>query len=46
MGHALADARERGRTTSSLQASDAGRPIYERVGYRSLGEFEMWEKRP
>jgi GNAT superfamily N-acetyltransferase len=45
MGHALADARERGRTTSTLQATDLGRPVYERLGYRSLGEIQMWERR-
>jgi GNAT superfamily N-acetyltransferase len=45
MGHALADARERGRTTSTLQATDLGRPVYERLGYRSLGEIELWERR-
>jgi GNAT superfamily N-acetyltransferase len=45
MAHAVADARERGRTTSTLQATDLGRPVYERLGYRSLGEIQMWEKR-
>jgi GNAT superfamily N-acetyltransferase len=45
MAHALVDARERGRTTSTLQATDLGRPVYERLGYRSLGEIQMWEKR-
>ena len=45
MAHALADARERGRTTSTLQATDLGRPVYERMGYRSLGEIQMWERR-
>jgi GNAT superfamily N-acetyltransferase len=45
MAHAMADARERGRTTSTLQATDLGRPVYERLGYRSLGEIELWEKR-
>ena len=45
MGQALADGRERGRTTSTLQATDLGRPVYERLGYRSLGEIQMWEKR-
>jgi GNAT superfamily N-acetyltransferase len=45
MAHALADARERGRTTSTLQATDLGRPVYERLGYRSLGEIQLWEKR-
>ena len=45
MGHAVADARERGRTTSTLQATDMGRPVYARMGYRSLGEIQMWERR-
>ncbi len=45
MAHATADARERGRTTSTLEATDMGRPVYERLGYRSLGEVQMWEKR-
>ena len=45
MAHAMADARERGRDTSTLQATDAGRGVYERLGYRSLGEIQMWEKR-
>jgi GNAT superfamily N-acetyltransferase len=45
MAHGLADARERGLTTSTLQATDAGRPVYERLGYRSLGEIQMWERR-
>lgn len=45
MAQAMADARERGRVTSTLQATDAGRPVYERLGYRSLGEVQMWEKR-
>jgi GNAT superfamily N-acetyltransferase len=45
MAHAMADARERGRTTSTLQATDLGRPIYERHGFRSIGEIQMWEKR-
>ena len=45
MAHAMADARERGRTTATLQATDLGRPVYERLGFRSLGEIQMWEKR-
>lgn len=45
MAQAMADARERGRRTSTLQASDLGRPVYERLGYRSLGEIQLWEKR-
>jgi GNAT superfamily N-acetyltransferase len=42
---ALNDARERGCTTSSLQATAGGRPVYERLGYRDLGEIQMWERR-
>lgn len=45
MAIAMRDARERGRTTSTLQASDLGRPVYERLGYRSLGEIQLWERR-
>jgi GNAT superfamily N-acetyltransferase len=45
MRRALADARERGCTTSSLQATKAGEPIYRVLGYRSLGPIEMWERR-
>jgi ribosomal protein S18 acetylase RimI-like enzyme len=43
--HALADARERGLETSSLVATKAGRPLYERLGYRGVGAVEMWERR-
>jgi GNAT superfamily N-acetyltransferase len=45
MTRALADARERGCATSSLQATARGRPVYERLGYRELGAIEMWERR-
>jgi GNAT superfamily N-acetyltransferase len=45
MRRALADAHQRGRRTSTLQATKAGRPVYERVGYRSIGTLEMWERR-
>jgi GNAT superfamily N-acetyltransferase len=43
---ALADARERGRATTTLQASRAGAPVYERLGYRDFGSLQMWELRP
>ena len=45
LAHALADARERGCETSSLEATQLGRPVYERLGYRALGVVEMWERR-
>jgi GNAT superfamily N-acetyltransferase len=46
LAHALDEARRRGRTTTSLQASSLGRGIYARLGYRSLGEVHLYEKRP
>lgn len=42
---ALVDARERGCTTSTTQASKMGEPVYERLGYRKFGTIEMWERR-
>jgi GNAT superfamily N-acetyltransferase len=45
MRRALADAHQRGRRTSTLQATQLGQPVYERVGYRSIGTLEMWERR-
>jgi GNAT superfamily N-acetyltransferase len=42
---ALAEARERGLTSASLQATRAGAPLYERLGFRDLGFVEMWELR-
>jgi GNAT superfamily N-acetyltransferase len=42
---ALTEARERGLSTGSLQATKAGAPIYERLGFRDLGFIEMWELR-
>lgn len=45
LAHALADAVERGQETSTLVASELGRPVYERLGYRGVGAFQMWERR-
>lgn len=45
MRQALHDGRERGCEVTTLQATKAGRPTYERLGYRSLGAIEMWERR-
>jgi GNAT superfamily N-acetyltransferase len=42
---ALADARDRGRLTTTLVATKLGRPVYERLGYRDFGAIEMWERR-
>jgi GNAT superfamily N-acetyltransferase len=41
----LAEARERGSVSASLQATRAGAPLYERLGFRDLGFVEMWELR-
>jgi GNAT superfamily N-acetyltransferase len=40
-----AAAREGGLASASLQASRAGAPLYERIGFRDLGFIEMWEMR-
>lgn len=42
---ALVDARERGCATSTTQATKMGEPVYERLGYRTFGRIEMWERR-
>src|SRR5205085_1839105 len=44
LGHALAEARERGCDISTLQATRAGEPVYARLGYRTIGRIGMWEK--
>jgi ribosomal protein S18 acetylase RimI-like enzyme len=46
LAHALQEARQRGRRTTSLQASKLGQGIYARLGYRPLGEVHLYEKRP
>jgi GNAT superfamily N-acetyltransferase len=42
---ALLDAREAGCATASLESSGAGRPVYQRLGFRALGSLELWERR-
>jgi GNAT superfamily N-acetyltransferase len=42
---ALADARDRGRRTTTLVATKLGRPVYKRLGYRDFGAIQMWERR-
>ncbi len=44
LGHALADAAERGNETTTLIATRLGYPVYERAGYEPLGRFSMWER--
>ena len=43
--HALSAAREAGATTTTLESSAMGEPVYRRLGYRELGRLNMWEKR-
>jgi GNAT superfamily N-acetyltransferase len=45
MALALHEARDRGATTTSLQATKMGYPIYAKLGYRDLGALQMWERR-
>ena len=46
LAHALADAAERGMETSTLVATRRGKRVYERLGYRTFGALQMWERRP
>lgn len=46
LGHALADAAERGNETSTLIATPLGYPVYERAGFRPLERVAMWERAP
>jgi GNAT superfamily N-acetyltransferase len=41
----LGSARERGLSSGSLQASRAGAPVYERLGFADAGFIELWERR-
>jgi ribosomal protein S18 acetylase RimI-like enzyme len=45
MQAAMIDAQERGCTTVSLQATDVGERLYERLGFHKLGPMELWERR-
>ena len=42
---ALREALARGCTTATLESTRLGRPVYERLGFRSLGTLQMWERR-
>jgi GNAT superfamily N-acetyltransferase len=46
LAHALHEAEQRGRTTTSLQASKLGQSIYARLGFKPLGEIHLYERRP
>ena len=46
LGHALADAAERGSETATLIATPLGYPVYERIGFRPLDRVAMWERAP
>ena len=43
---ALGDAADAGCTTTTLQATKLGAPVYGRIGYRDIGALQMWELRP
>jgi ribosomal protein S18 acetylase RimI-like enzyme len=45
MRRGLRDGRERGCTTTTLEATARGEPVYARLGYRALGRMGMWERR-
>jgi len=41
----LGDGRDRGKRTGTLQASAAGAPVYQRLGFSDVGYIELWELR-
>jgi len=41
----LAEKAASGMATASLQATKAGAPLYERMGFADFGYIEMWELR-
>jgi GNAT superfamily N-acetyltransferase len=45
MRQALAEAKQQGCTTSTLQATDVGEHLYRRLGYRRLCVMQLWERR-
>jgi ribosomal protein S18 acetylase RimI-like enzyme len=45
MRHLLREAREAGATTTTLEATIMGAPVYACMGYETVGHLEMWERR-
>ena len=45
LAHALAEARDAGLETTTLQATKLGYPVYAKLGYRDFGSMQMWERR-
>lgn len=45
LARALADARDAGLETTTLQATKLGMPVYRKLGYRDFGPIQMWERR-
>jgi ribosomal protein S18 acetylase RimI-like enzyme len=41
----MLDARDRGQLTASLQGSPAGKPLYERLGFRTVGTLHLYEQK-
>lgn len=42
MAHMLADAKDRGARTATLQSTRMGRPLYESLGFTAAGRYEEW----
>lgn len=42
---ALRSAQKRGSTTASLESTSMAESLYQQIGFRSLGRYEMWERR-
>jgi GNAT superfamily N-acetyltransferase len=44
LAHALADAAERGSASAALISTKLGYPVYRRLGFEEIGNFQMWER--
>jgi ribosomal protein S18 acetylase RimI-like enzyme len=45
LAHGLADAAERGSDGVTLIATKLGYPVYRKLGFEDVGDFQMWERR-